>query len=208
MVECNDQATARQKTTLTRIWASAQRDGHPVDYRWRPLLNEARVWLTPTTWVPCSNAANIEEHKTWTQSESCSWQNSIRDKSPKKCIYSVPALEMAKHRAKFGWLPLHDVGAVTLPRLETRWNLLGCPKLPNRSQPLVDRRSRHSEKLWRRYCCLTVIVCPIVDTCLSCEDIARPTILCDGAQTAIFLRNFCVLYFQRVACNKHFRRAL
>ena len=34
----------------------AQRDGRPVEYRWRPLFNAA-VWLTPTTRVPCSNAA-------------------------------------------------------------------------------------------------------------------------------------------------------
>ena len=41
---------------LTRVWANAQRDGHPAEYRWRPLFNAA-VWLTPTTRVPCSNAA-------------------------------------------------------------------------------------------------------------------------------------------------------
>jgi len=38
------------------MWANAQRDGRPVEYRWRPLLNTA-VWLTPTNRVPCSNAA-------------------------------------------------------------------------------------------------------------------------------------------------------
>ena len=38
------------------MWASAQRDGRPAKYRWRPLFNAA-VWLTPTTRVPCSNAA-------------------------------------------------------------------------------------------------------------------------------------------------------
>ena len=30
------------------MWANAQRDGRPVEYRWRPLFN-ATVWLTPTT---------------------------------------------------------------------------------------------------------------------------------------------------------------
>ena len=40
----------------TRMWANAQRDGRPAYYRWRPLLNAA-VWLTPTTSMPCSNAA-------------------------------------------------------------------------------------------------------------------------------------------------------
>jgi len=38
------------------MWANAQPDGRPAEYGWRPLLNAA-VWLTPTTRVPCSNAA-------------------------------------------------------------------------------------------------------------------------------------------------------
>jgi len=38
------------------MWANAQRDGRPAEHRRRPLLNAA-VWLTPTTKVPCSNAA-------------------------------------------------------------------------------------------------------------------------------------------------------
>ena len=38
------------------MWANAQRDGRPAEYRWRPLFNAA-VWLTPTTRLPSSNAA-------------------------------------------------------------------------------------------------------------------------------------------------------
>jgi len=38
------------------MWVNAQPDGRPAEYRWRPMLNAA-VWLTPTTRVPCSNAA-------------------------------------------------------------------------------------------------------------------------------------------------------
>ena len=38
------------------MWANAQRDGRPTEYRWRPLFNAA-VWLTPTARLPCSNAA-------------------------------------------------------------------------------------------------------------------------------------------------------
>jgi len=39
-----------------------------------PFLVPARrkVWLTPADGVPCSNAANIAEGNTWTQSEFCS----------------------------------------------------------------------------------------------------------------------------------------
>ena len=92
------------------------------------------------------------------------WANAQRDGRP------------AEHRwrplfnaAKFGWLPLSDVAAVMKRRCESPWNLLGCPKLTKRSQPLVGRS-------WGRYCCLKVFF-PIVDrpTCLSlyCEDIAR-----------------------------------
>jgi len=38
----------RGKKEKTRMWANAQRDGRPAEYRWRPLFNAA-VWLTPTT---------------------------------------------------------------------------------------------------------------------------------------------------------------
>ena len=74
--------------------------------------------------------------------------------------------------AKFGWRPLLDCRAVTLPRRETRWNLQGYPKLVNRSQPLVGRSSPYCGDMWRTYCCLTSFF-RIVDMCLSCEDIAR-----------------------------------
>jgi len=30
------------KTLQTRMWANAQRDGHPAEYRWRPLFNAAK----------------------------------------------------------------------------------------------------------------------------------------------------------------------
>jgi len=39
------------------MWANVQRDGRPAKHRWPPLFNAA-VWLTLTTWLPCSNAAN------------------------------------------------------------------------------------------------------------------------------------------------------
>ena len=41
--------------TKLEMWANAQPDGRPAEYRWRPLLNAAN-WLTPTTRVSCSNA--------------------------------------------------------------------------------------------------------------------------------------------------------
>ena len=132
----------------------------------------------PTAQVPCSNTANIGERKTWTQIEFCSWQNSVRGQEPRKYAYTVPAKETAKHCAKFGWPPLSDVGAVTKPRRKTRWNLLGCPKLTNISQPLVGRSSPYCRDTWRRYCNLTIFGRPFLNgspyaigplfVCLSC----------------------------------------
>jgi len=48
----------------------------------------------------------------------------------------------------------------------------GCLELPDRSQPLVGRSSPYCGDMWRTYLCLTSFF-PIVDTCLSCEVIAR-----------------------------------
>ena len=104
------------KHVILKMWANAQRDGRPVEHRWR--------------------------------------------------IFNA---------AKSGWRSLLDCCVVSLPRRESRWNLQGCPKLVDRSQPLVGRSSPYCGDMWRThgpYCCLTSFF-PIVDTCLSCEDIAR-----------------------------------
>jgi len=92
--------------------AYSQRDGRPAEYRWRFLLNAA-VWLTPTTRVPCSNAA----------------------------------------------------------KTRNRLNLQGCPKLQQISavsRPKFTILSGHVEEVL-----LFNNFFPIVDTCLSSEDISR-----------------------------------
>jgi len=53
------------------------------------------------------------------------------------------------------WCRLLECRAIILPRRETCWNLLGCPKLANRSQPLVGRSSPCCEDIWGIHCCLT-----------------------------------------------------
>jgi len=73
------------------------------------------------------------------------------------------------------WLtPITRCRAVTLPRRETSWNLQGCPKLLNRYQLLLGRKFpilwRHLEEVL-----LLNKFFSIVDTCFSCEDIARQT---------------------------------
>jgi len=74
------------------------------------------------------------------------WANAQRDGSPAK--YRWRPLFNA---AKFGWCPLLEYRAVTLPRRETRWNLQGYPKLVNRisaaSGPKFAILSGHVEEI-------------------------------------------------------------
>jgi len=78
-----------------------------------------KVWLMPAAGMPCSDTANIVERKTWMSREFCTCQNSVRDKSPRKCIRCVPAQEMAKYCAKFCWPAVSNITTVTKPRCET-----------------------------------------------------------------------------------------
>jgi len=63
----------------------------------------------------------------------------------------VPSVQ----RRKVWLTPTTRCCAVMLPRRETRWNLQGCLKLPDRSHPLVGRNSPYCGDMWRTYCCLT-----------------------------------------------------
>jgi len=78
-----------------------------------------KVWLTPVAGVPCSNAANIGEGKTWMQSEFSTCRIPLRATAPSN-VCSVPAQETAKHHAKFGWPPVSNVTAVMKPSSEIR----------------------------------------------------------------------------------------
>ena len=128
------------------------------------------------------------------------WANAQRDGRPAECTW-CPLF----NAAKFGLRSQLECRAVTLPRHESSWNLQGCPELANRSQPLVGRSSLYYEDMWGRYTptCPHNIVFnkffPIVDTCLSCEDIARQS--CPMVPKRQFLAIFCVLHFQQAACS-------
>jgi len=92
-------------------------------------------------------------------------------------------------RRKVCLTPTTRCHAVTLPRREIRWNLQGCPRLLDRSLPLVGLSLPYYDDMWRTYCCLTSFS-PIVNTCLSCEDIAwqRCAMVPRWRFLAIFLR--------------------
>ena len=95
------------------MWAYAQRDGRPAEYRWHPLRKFGNSIL-------------------------CTTPQSLADAH------------------------CQDAKAVKI-----------CWGAPNsRTEPLVGRRSPYCEDMWKRHCGLTSFFL-IVDTRLSCEDIAR-----------------------------------
>ena len=70
------------------------------------------------------------------------WANAQRDGRPAKYRWR-PLF----NTAKFGWGALLERRAVTMTRRETRWNVQGCPKLANGSQPLVGQSSPRVEEV-------------------------------------------------------------
>ena len=118
----------------------------------------------------------------WFKTKLEMWANAQHDGRPAERRWR-PVFDAAK----FGWRSLLYCCAVTLPRREGLWNLEGCPKLVNRSQPLVGQSSPYCGDMWRTYCYLTGFF-PNVDTCLRCKDIARQS--CAMVPTWRFLATF------------------
>jgi len=167
----------------------------------RSVIPFQKVWPTPAAGVPCSNAANIGEGKTWTQSEFCIWQNSVRGKSRRKCIIQCSSPGDGQTSCKV-WLA-SGVQRRCSNEAKTRSPLkfAGVPQTVklNRSQPLMGRVSPYCEDMWRRYCRNEVFF-PTVDTCLICEDIARR--ICVMVRRWRFLAQFLRSVFS-ASCEQH-----
>jgi len=129
-----------QKQKELEMWANAQRNGRPAEYRWCPLFKTV----------------------------------------------------------KFGWRPLLECCAITLPRRETRWNLQGCPKLANRSQLLVGRSSPYCEDMWGRYGYLTRFFRSSIHALVAKTQPDKVVRWCPDGE---FLAIFWVLHFQQVTCS-------
>ena len=91
----------------------------PAEYRWRPLrkfrnsipCTTRQSLADPAAGVPCSNTANIGERKTWTQSEFCTWRNSVRRQEPPK-VYRQG--EMTSHIYGRNTIAILQVNTVVL----------------------------------------------------------------------------------------------
>jgi len=129
----------------------------------------------------------------------------LRSNSRRKCIYSLPAQVRAKHCEKFGWLPLSDVAAVKKPRRENPRVLASLAGMPRTKETILAVNRLKFTILWGHVEEILLLnkFFPNVDTCLSCEDIARQS--CAMVPIRRFWRFFSVLHFQRAACiSLHF----
>jgi len=158
-----------------------------------------KIWLASTARVPCSNSASIGKRKTWAQSEFCTWQNSVRDKSRQNCIYSVPAKETAKHRTKFG-----SVEWCRCNNEDNTWKPLKFAGVPKTRQSISAVSTPKFVILWGHV--EEILLFKSFSDCRYMPYLRRysPTKLCDGD----FVSNYCVLYFQLAACSTFETRIL
>jgi len=109
--------------------------------------------------------------------------------------------------AKCRWRPLFNAAVCLTPttrvacsnaaKTQNLLKLAGVPKLANRYQPLVGQSSPYCGDV--EEILLFYNFFPIVNTWLSCEDMARQScaMVCRGE----FLAIFCILHFQRATCS-------
>ena len=153
-----------------------------------PSAQCCKVCLTPTTRVPCSNAANIGEHKTWTHSECCTWQNSVRGQEPPEMYIWCTSPGDGQRLCKV-WLASGERRQCSNEaKKRKQLKLVGVPQTPE-TISAVSGSSPNCENMWRTYCCLTSSF-RIVDICFSCEDTARRScaMVCRWRFFASFLR--------------------
>ena len=148
------------------------------------LVPRRKVWLTPTVRVPCSNAANIGKRKTWTQSEFCTWQNPRRARAPGN-VYS-PGDGQTSCKV---WLTSVERRRCS-NEANTR-NPLKYAGVPQTGKPISVANAPKFVILWGHVEEILLLnkFYPIVDTCLSCEDIAR-----QSCEMVPRWRFFCVIF--------------
>jgi len=86
------------------------------------------------------------------------------------------------HLAKYRWRPLFNAAVWLMPttrvlcsnaaKTRNQLKLAAVPQTNEQISATSGRSSPYYDDMWRRYCCLTRFL-PTVNTCLSCEDIAR-----------------------------------
>ena len=121
-------STDRQTETKITFWFAQIIQKHLKNWYTKAMLISKLYLHSTAVYLPVTTTINEKHHITRNVGQ-CQ-----RDGRPAE--YRWRPLFNA---AKFGWRPLLECHAVTLPRRETGWNLQGCPKLMKWSQPLVGK---------------------------------------------------------------------
>jgi len=143
--------------------------------------------------VPCSNAANIGERKTWTQSEFCTWQNSVTGQEPPK-MYKCTSSRDGQTPCKV-WLASVERRRCS-NEAKTRNPFAGVPQTRQQITAVSKPKSPYCGNMWGKYCCLTTFfrlsICALVAKIWPDKAMRW---CADGECLAIF----CVLHFQQAA---------
>jgi len=139
-----------------------------------PSVQRRKVWLTPTTRVPCSDAAKIGERKLGRKVNVAPGKIPLWDKNPRKCICKCictsPGDGQISCKVWFASVQRRRCSNETKTRNPLKF--AGVPQINETisapSGPKFTILSGHVEEIL-----LFKIFFPIVDKCLSCEDIAR-----------------------------------
>jgi len=161
------------------------------------LVPRRKIWLTPSARVPCSNATNIGELKTWTkQSEFCNWQNYIRGQEPPKVYIWCTSPEDCQRSCKV-WLASGERRRCS-NEAKTR-NALKFGGVLQTPEPISAVSGLtfpilcgHVEKvlLFNKFFRLSIHALVVK---------IWPDKIVRWCADGDFLRHFCVLYFQRAA---------
>ena len=106
----NERKIIMQTKEITRMWANAQRDGHPAEYRWLPLFNAAKFgWCPLLEWKPLK-LEGVPQTRQQISAVS----------SPKFTILWGHVKEVSMFN-KFFWLSIHALAAKIQPNKVVRW---------------------------------------------------------------------------------------
>ena len=109
------------------------------------LVPRRKIWLTPDAGVPCGNAANIREHKTWGHKVNFAPGKILSVARDRENVLQCSSPGDGQTSCEV-WLAYGERRRCSNEgKTRNPLNLLGCPKLANRPQPLMGRSSPYCE---------------------------------------------------------------
>jgi len=161
------------------------------------LVPRCKVWLTLLLEC-CAVTLPIQVNaRPWSKMNFALGKIASGDKSPRKCIYSVPAQETAKHCAKFAWPPVSDVCS-NEGKTRNPLKFAGVPQTPEQiwvtSGPKFTILWGHMEEILL----LNKLFRLLIHAFVAKIQPDKVVWWCAGGD---FLRPFCILHFQRAACS-------